>query len=263
MARDVVLITGSTGRIGRHLADSLHAAGHAVRGVDIAEPDIAPPWHFIRRDLRETGALDGMLSDVGCVLHMAGHPNARDWSVLGPLNIEATWRVMIAAADAGVPRLVYASSNHAVGNADADVALTGDMPPMPDSPYGLSKLVGEALLDALCRANPIAGFALRIGAFRPEPATARDLRMWLSPADMTRLALACLACDKRGVHSVWGISRNARRNHDDASWEAIGYVPQDDAESFVPKLCLQGVDVDDGSEWPSLGGAVAATARYP
>ena len=89
---------------------------------------------------------------------------------------------------------------------------------------------------------------LRIGSFRRTPGEKRELSTWLSHADGIRLVQAALTADDVGFAIVYGASANTRR------WwppdDAIGFVPQDDAEVFAAEL--------EGPDYPYQGGPNAA-----
>lgn len=262
MNRLPILLTGAAGRIGRALAHGLSA-----RGIDLRLTDIAPfgnlpdGAHFAQEDLRDPAAAVRLCAGVGGVIHLAGHPNSRDWDVVQQLNIDPTRRLFQAAAEAGARRIVYASSIHVAGYAAAEARLTADMPYRPDGPYGLSKVMGEMMLRYVCDAYGCTGVALRICSYRPRPAAARELRTWLSPDDLVRLVAAALTANVRGFHAIWGLSANSEADVDKTAWGQIGYLPLDDASTYRAELSAAGVDVSLVSEWEFLGGAFALPAR--
>lgn len=243
-----ILITGASGRIGSLLARDLARPDRALRLTDLAaDGDI------IGADILDPAAMAKLVSGVDAVIHLAGHPNSRDWTTLERTNMQGSRIVFEAAIAAGVRKILYASSIHAMGLHPNDATLTAEMPLSPGSPYGVSKAYGETLLRYLCRESGVAGFALRIGSFRPQPSNARELRTWLSPADMVRLADACLTTAEPGFHLIWGLSANRRAKVDRQTWSRLGYAPQDEAEDHIDALVAAGVDVSRVSEWPFLG----------
>lgn len=252
------MITGAAGRIGSLLARELARPGRTLRLTDLARGE-----SILVADITDPDAVRGLMQGVNSVVHLAGHPNSRDWTTLERLNMQGTRIVFDAAIAAGVSRIVYASSIHAAGLHPADAALTADMPLAPGSPYGVSKAYGEMLLAYLCREHGVTGFAVRIASFRPQPNDARELRTWLSPDDMVRLAEACLTADASGFQVVWGLSANRRAVVDRETWAQIGYAPCDEAEDHLASLKAVGVDVDLISEWPFLGAHFVAPAINP
>jgi uronate dehydrogenase len=134
-----------------------------------------------------------------------------------------------------VRRVVYASTNHAVGftPVPADEQLPADTPVRPDTLYGVSKAFGEALARYYVERYGFAVACLRIGTFAERPPDRRALSTWLSPADCARLVDACLRSDQLGFALVWGVSANTRRTWSLAAGRALGYEPRDDAEHFA------------------------------
>jgi uronate dehydrogenase len=249
-----VLITGAAGRMGKVLSQGLAEAGVPLRLTDLQPPEgTTPGSEFLAADIADPAAVAALCDGISAVVHLAGHPNSRDWDVVERLNMTGTRIVLEAAAKAGAERLIYASSIHAVGLLPADAALDDDPHLRPDSPYGLSKAYGELLLEYLSAEHGVAGFALRICSFRPAPSTARELTTWISPADTVRLVLACLTTEAKGFQRLWGVSANRRARVDRAAWARVGYAPQDEAEDHLEALTAAGVDVTQASEHPLLG----------
>src|SRR5262249_24198832 len=107
---------------------------------------------------------------VDTVIHLAANPNEfASWEELERPNIDALANVFHACALAGVERLIFASSNHAMGGYRelGDMPITVDLPPKPDGPYGATKLMGERLGRSLAEAFDITFIALRLGWVQP------------------------------------------------------------------------------------------------
>lgn len=149
------LVTGAAGFIGSHLAEALQGAGHDVVGVDSltdyydpAEKERNAAALDVRRLDLAHDALD--LDGVDGVFHLAGQPGARSFGPVFPLylerNVLATQRVFEAAAAAGV-RVVFASSSSIYGDAER-YPTPEDTPPLPRSPYAVTKLACEQLARA-------------------------------------------------------------------------------------------------------------------
>ena len=240
-----VLVTGAAGRIGRTVCAGLAEQGWTVRGTDIVDrpsvlelPGVADG---ARTDLADPAAqpvLAALLDGADAVLHLAAIPGEDDWARILACNVDATQRVLQAATDAGVRRVVLASSNHATGftRRPAHGLLPADVPPRPDTFYGVSKAALEALGALYAERRGMDVVALRIGSFQPRPRTPRELATWLSPGDMVRLAHATLSTPSPGFALVWGISANTRAWWSLAEGHALGYHPVDDAETFADEI---------------------------
>ena len=234
-----VLITGACGNIGR----KLRAAWADVYDLVLIDRAVGPgDSEVIEADL---SAWDDdwttHFHHVDTVVHLAANPdeNAAWDDLVGP-NLDALFNVFHAAALAGVERLVFASSNHAMGGYKdvGDGPITVDLPPLPDGPYGATKLMGERLGRSLADAFDLSFVALRIGWVQRgenRPETLPDdwnRKLWLSDADMVRLFEAAVEAelgDRSGV-VVNGMSKNRGARWDlDESAERIGFRPEDDS----------------------------------
>ncbi len=98
------------------------------------------------------------------------------WKDLLEANIIGTYNVFVAAKAAGVRRVIYASSIHAVSGYPADVQVKTTEPVNPGDIYGVSKCFGEALARYMAEKEGVSAIALRIGAFQPLEAARDDKR---------------------------------------------------------------------------------------
>jgi uronate dehydrogenase len=227
-----VLLTGAAGNIGAALRQRLPAFGWTLRNVDLAEiPDGTVC------DVTSAADLDRVVPGVDAIVHLAGIPHESPWPVVRKGNFDGVYEVFDAARRHGIERIVWASSNHAVGFAPvAGAELPADLPPRPDTLYGVSKAFGEALGRYFSDRYGLRIACLRIGTFADRPPDVRALSTWLSPDDCTRLVDACLRSDALRYAVVWGVSANTRRRWSLAAGRALGYEPQDDAEHYAAEL---------------------------
>ncbi len=234
-----VLITGANGNIGR----KLRAAWEERYDLVLVDIDAAPEDpDVVAADL---SVIDdqwmALFHGVDTVVHLAGNPNEHStWEELVGPNIDAATNVFQAAALAGVERIVFASSNHAMGGYKTlgDIALTVELPPRPGNSYGATKLMGERIGMTLSGVFDLSFVALRIGwvqAGENRPDTLPDdwsKELWLSNKDMIRLFDRAIEADlgDRNFVVVNGMSKNHGSRWDLIdSFESIGYNPQDDA----------------------------------
>jgi nucleoside-diphosphate-sugar epimerase len=148
----IALVTGGAGFIGSHLVEALLARGRRVRVLDDLSSGrreflpADPALDLVVGDLRDPEALRRALAGVDVVFHQAALRSVPR-SVEDPLayhdvNATGTMRLLLAARDAGVRRLVFASSSSVYGDQPV-LPLHEEMRPEPVSPYGASKLIGE------------------------------------------------------------------------------------------------------------------------
>jgi uronate dehydrogenase len=249
-----IFLTGGSGRIGTCLRQRLRPAGYNVRFTDIVEPADGDRQGFVKTDLADIDAMAKAMQGARAVVHLAGHPRDIDWPIIQERNYTGTYNALQAAKRAGVKTFIYASSNQAFGLHSADTVLSADLAPRPAGLYGTSKVFGEAMLSAEAEAWGMIAFSWRICAFKPEPTTARDLRLWHSWDDAARLVDKCLRWTEPGYNIIWGVSGNTRAQIDDPVAARISYIGQDNAEDFIPALQAAGVDTNRVSEWRYLGG---------
>jgi nucleoside-diphosphate-sugar epimerase len=246
MAR--ILLTGANGDIGSRLVPHLRA-GHELRlGVGPAlRPDMGQIAVLPTDDVREIDIMDRQslitaMRDIDVVVHLAGQRNFyAEWEELRGPNIEGVFNLFDAAAEAGVGKIVFASSNHATGGYDIRHLWPVDteMPVWPDSLYGVTKAFGEALGRYFAYQRAMSVICLRIGWVLDKPHNESALRLWLSPGDLCRLIDCCLgAVVQFGVY--FGISGNSRATYDMATVRRdLGYVPQDDSEEYAAAVLDQ------------------------
>lgn len=144
-----ILVTGGTGFIGGHLVRQLVERGERVRALVRQETDASglSGVEIARGDVRDEQAVDRAVEGCVLVFHLAGlttrsRPSPR---TLNAVNVAGTENVARAAARAGVPRLVLASSTSVYGLRSRNVVIREDMLPRPESPYGRSKAHAESI----------------------------------------------------------------------------------------------------------------------
>jgi UDP-glucose 4-epimerase len=163
------LVTGGAGFLGAALANRLADKGHMVRVIDdliTGDPNrLQPEILFTRGDVVDVPKLWTLLQDVDCVYHLAARVSVPE-SILYPreynaVNVGGTVAVMEAMRDAGVKRVVLASSG-AVYGTQVHQPVHEDLPPNPDSPYAVSKLAAEHYVRTIGALWKIETVALRI-----------------------------------------------------------------------------------------------------
>jgi len=227
-----VLLTGGAGRIARYIRERL-----APQCVELRLADCVPfeASHANETanvvDLADADRLKPLLLGIDAVVHMAGYPRDAEWSTILPANVVAVTNLWDAALHAGVRRIVYASSNHAVGLYPRAERIDSDVLPRPDSRYGVAKVFMEALAGLYAEKYALSAMGIRIGACTPEPTDARMLSHWVHPNDLTDMIEIGLTAEL--THEVvYGVSANRASWWDNARAEALGYKPRYSADGF-------------------------------
>ena len=239
MAKKRVLITGAAGRIGSYVAEAL-AARNALRLPYHRNVPASPPSLDIGfADLSSYEQTAPLLAGMDAVVHLAASPHPREpWDGILNHNIIATYNVYEAARQAGVPKIVFASSNHAMGMYDRDAQwpIYADQPHRPDSLYGVSKAFGEILGRHYADQFGLSVISLRIGWCLPKPKDEIGLWMWLSQRDCAQLIWR--AIESPLAHGVfYGVSNNSRRHWDITdAMEKLGYRPVDNSEEYAAEI---------------------------
>ena len=245
-ARRRVLVTGAAGRIGRVFAEAVadrYDLRLMVRSTD-PDVDVLRPWgEVVEGELADADGLKRLCDGVDTMVHLAGNPDpAAVWPALLETNIVGTYNAFAAARAAGVRRVIYASSIHAVGGYPVDYQVHSADPVNPGDLYGVTKCFGEALGRYLAEQEKVSVVCLRIGAFGPPESMVGDAGLslgdaWVSPRDLTQLIVRCIEAEPLRFAIFHGVSDNRYKKLDitDAR-QQVGYAPQDDVTRVQAEL---------------------------
>jgi nucleoside-diphosphate-sugar epimerase len=241
-----ILITGAAGRIGSMLRPRLARPDRTLRLLDVNQVDPGPAEELVTASVTDMAAMTEACRGADAVIHLGGIPSEAPWSRILDVNINGTYVAFEAARLAGVPRVIFASSNHAVGfTPRQDFPVPDYAFPAPDTYYGVSKVAGEALAALYNRRYGMDAICVRILSCIERPRDARMLSTWLSPDDAGRLFEACLTVASPGFRVIFGVSANTRGGWvslDEA--RALGYEPLDDAEVFADEVIAAHGELD-------------------
>src|SRR4029079_4278699 len=141
-----ILVTGASGGIGSRLRKLLKGVYPDIRWSDLAPPaDRVPEETFVKADVSVTGEVERAVEGVHGIVHLGGFSVEGPWETILNANIIGCYNLFEAARRHGVERIVFASSNHAVGFYPRAQMIATDVTLRPDSRYGVSKAFGEAL----------------------------------------------------------------------------------------------------------------------
>ena len=236
-----IVITGAAGRIGGILRSRLAGQGRVLRLLDVTPVTAGAGEEAITASVTDMAAMTAACAGAHAVIHLGGIPSEATWEQILEVNINGTYTVLEAARRAGLRRVVFASSNHAVGFTPLGADPIPDYAfPAPDTFYGASKVAGEALGALYSRRHGMDVICVRILSCFLRPRDTRMLSTWLSPDDAGRLFEACLTAPSPGFRVIFGVSANTRGglvSLDEA--RALGYEPQDDSEPFAAEIIAE------------------------
>ncbi|MBW2273632.1 MAG: NAD-dependent epimerase/dehydratase family protein [Deltaproteobacteria bacterium] len=168
MSKAKVLVTGGAGFIGSHVGECFMGQGFDVRVLDDLSTGFAhncdPSWELLREDVRDPAAVAAAVAGCEAVVHLAAFTSVPEsfecFADCYRVNVLGTYNVLRACADAGVRKLVFASSSAVYAELPDAPKSEADCPD-PISPYAVSKLEGEHLLELFGEIHGVASVALR------------------------------------------------------------------------------------------------------
>lgn len=234
---DTILITGAAGRLGTELRRGLAPLARRLRLADVAPvQNVQPNEEALCFDLADEAVVHAACQGVDAIVHFGGVPLERGWNEILNANIRGSYHIYEGARKAGVNRVVYASSVHAIGYHKLEDHIDASAPHRPDGLYGLSKCFVEDLGRLYWDKFGIETAALRIFSSFPEPADRRMLWSWLSFEDCVALVSAALLAPRVAFTIAHGISDNAVKPVDNHLAAHLGWKPKDNTEPFRDKI---------------------------
>lgn len=228
-----ILMTGAAGGLGRLMRAPLRELAPVLRLSDIAECGPAGPGEELAPcDLADAEAVAAAVAGCDFIVHFGGMSVENRFEVLLEANIRGTYNLFEAARRHGRPRILFASSNHAIGFHPREARLDGTSPQRPDSLYGVSKCFGEALASLYWDKFGVESVCVRIGSCFPEPRDRRMLATWLSPADLARLIAAVARAGRVGHTVLYAASANREQWWDNSHAAFLGWQPEDTSEPW-------------------------------
>lgn len=227
-----VLVTGSAGRVGGAAHQALAARGHDVRGFDRAGAGEAAG------DISRPEQLRAALTGTEAVVHCAATPVDDDFAgQLLPNNIVGVYHVLQCAWQAGVRRVILASTGQVVMGHEGPWPITPEMPVTPRNWYGAAKVLAEAAGQIYAYERAMSIIVARLGWCPRDQRHADELArdefgqdVYLSAADAGRFFVAAVEAPASIRYCiVFATSRPVRKTRYDlsAAQHLLGYEPQD------------------------------------
>lgn len=235
--RGRILVTGPCGRVGPHLIPLLREH-YALRLFDLKPFPIEGDDEFVCGDIRDFDAMRRACEGVSAMIHLAAISDEDDFHTrLLPVNLEGVYNAFEAARQAGVKRVVFASTAQTVINYGRGTWVTPEMPVRPCTVYACTKVFGEALARHYSDCHSMAMICIRIAWFQgyDSPLLHSQPEMlvhWCSPRDLAQLMIKALAADLQFA-IFFGVSNNTGRFWDIRNaQELLGYEPVDNGAVF-------------------------------
>ena len=234
-----LLITGAAGLVGSALRRYLHGR-YALRLLFHHNiPPVEPEDEVVVADLGDFEAMveagDGVdaIAHLGIAISKPGYPRSRYNQMIMDTNIRGTYNIFESARINRVSKVVFASTNHVTGFYEKEGICTDPaMPVRPDSMYGVSKALGEALGRYYHDEYGMSVYCLRIANF-PNTDTVNTtyppgLNRWLSARDMAELTACCLEAPHPQFGIFYAVSKGGEMKWDLANAkDLVGWEPQD------------------------------------
>jgi len=240
ITRPRLLITGPGGRVGTQIVPLLREH-FALRLFDLRPLKPIGDDEVLQGDIRDFDALKKACAGAAALLHLAAVPDEDDFhSKLLPMNLVGGYNAFEAACQAGVPKVLFASTGQTILNYPKGTRVTTDMPVRPSTVYGCTKVFGEALGRYYSDKHGLQVICIRLCWFQPydSPAlrSAAEIHSkWCSPRDLTQLIVKSIRSDVKFA-IFFGISNNTGRRLDIANaQELVGYAPEDNAAALMKK----------------------------
>ncbi len=232
-----LLITGAAGNLGIEMRARLQDMADTLRLADIGAIDAAGPNEEIHQcDLGDAAAVDAMVEGCDGIVHLGGQSTEASWATIRHANFDGVYNLYEACRKHACNRVVFASSNHAIGFYRQDQVIDNSVYPRPDGLYGVSKVFGEMMASVYHDKFGIETASLRIGSSFPEPRNHRMLSTWLSFDDLAQLIRRIFDVPRLGCPVIYGASANTATFWDNSRTAWIGWSPRDNAEAFRAKI---------------------------
>ena len=233
-----IALSGAGGQLGSVVRTALIARGIPLRSAGGTKPlaALVEGEDVMHGDLRDPAVVDRLLDGVDVLIHFAGTSVERPLPEIIDNNLRALVEVYEGARRQGVRRVVFASSNHAIGMYPVTEHLELDCALRPDGFYGLSKVWGEALARMYWDKHGIESICVRIGSCLERPTEPRHLSTWFGHRDLMHFLDRCIEAEGVGFMTVWGVSANTRSWWHNRGAERLGYEPTQNAEDYAAQV---------------------------
>ncbi len=228
-----ILLTGASGGLGTLLRKEIAQHCKILRLTNRHDMGkAADNEEIVLCDLADADAVMELTRDVDMVIHMGGVGRENTFEAILKSNYVGFNNLYEGCRKNGVKRVIWGSSNHAIGFYPRTQRIDASVTPRPDSNYGVSKVFGEGMAQYYWDKYGVESVSIRIGSCFPKPVDRRMLTTWLSYPDFVHLTECCLAAPRVEHTIVYGVSDNDSQLWDNHMAAHLGYRPKDNAEVY-------------------------------
>lgn len=249
-SKPLILVTGMSGLIGTELYNT-HRDAYRWRGLN--RRNALPGVETVLADISDLDAIRPAFDGVHTVVHLAADIRTDSpWEVIHPNNIVGTYNVFEAARQAGVQRIVFASSGSVMAGVQREEPYKAiaegryaDVPAQwplfdhrsmvrPVGLYGVSKVFGEVLARYYVDVSPLSILCLRIGWVGERPTQPVHFANWCSCRDAVQMIARAIQAPPELRYDIFFVTSENRWSYRDLTHarEVLGFVPQDRAEDY-------------------------------
>ncbi|WP_127144472.1 NAD-dependent epimerase/dehydratase family protein [Pelagibacterium montanilacus] len=228
-----ILITGAAGGVATLLRSRIAHLADAIRLTDVFEvAGLGANEEFMACDLGDEVGMARIVAGCDGIVHLGGVAKENTFANIMNANLLGVYNLYEAARANGLPRIVFASTNHTIGFYGQDERLHADVPTRPDGLYGVSKCFGEQMARMYFHKFGQQTAIVRIGSLYEAPSTHRMLASWFSPDDFASLIETAFSVPRLGCPVVWGASDNDEGWWDNSAAGYLGWVPIESSRRF-------------------------------
>lgn len=229
-----IVMTGAAGGVGQMLRPRLRERYSLVLSDRVEAPsDLEANERWVVADLTDPASLAELMAGSDGLIHLGGYSIEGDWATINAANIQGLNNILEASRTAGTERVIFASSNHAVGFYPRTRRIGINEAVRPDGLYGVSKAFGEAMCSLYADKFGLRIMSIRIGNIAERPADHRRMSIWQHPDDLAQLITIGLEHPEIHHAIVYGASHNERAWWDNATALALGYRPAHKSEDHA------------------------------
>ncbi len=246
-----ILVTGMSGLIGGAVRKRLEGR-YTLTALNRSDVPGAPT---VQADIADFDAIRPAFKGQHTVVHLAASARGSDpWERVRDPNLIGTRNVFEAAREAGVQRVIYASSGSTISgwekerpyralvSGDYDSVsepwpmITHETPTRPTGVYGATKVWGEALAWHVTDTSDLSILCLRIGLVNAadRPTEPRHFSVWCSQRDISQMVERCIEAPSHLKYDIFFVLSKNKWGYRDISHagEVVGFEPLDEAESY-------------------------------